>query len=91
MKFMITWRIAPDSYKATVETFLNTGAPAPSGLTTVGRWHTPGSNLGWHLVEGDPEAVAHHVAEWASLVELDVSPVIEDAEAAASLSKVYGS
>lgn len=91
MKFMIVWRIAPGAYQTSVENFLSTGAPAPSGLRSVGRWHVPGSARGWHLVEGDPQAVAHHVAEWANLVELEVSPVIEDAEAAAGLSKVYGS
>ena len=91
MKYMITWKIHPNSYKATAEAFLEGGAPAPSGLTTVGRWHSPGSVSGWHLVEGDDvEALAHHVAEWAGLVELEVSPVIEDEAAASSLSKVFG-
>jgi len=91
MKFMVTWKISPGSYKPAIENFLSSGAPAPPGMKTVGRWHTPGSSCGWHLVEGDAGALAQHVAEWANLVELQVSPVIEDAEAAASLSKVYGS
>jgi hypothetical protein len=90
MKFMITWKGLPGNYKPAVESFLRGGAPAPSGLKTVGRWHSPGSTLGWHLVEGDIVALAQHVAEWANLLELEVSPVIEDAEAATAASKVFG-
>lgn len=88
---MIAWKIPPSSYKATIEGFLGGGAPVPSGMKTVGRWHTPGSVSGWHLVEGDDlEALAQHVAEWGALIDLEVSPVIEDEAAASSLSKVYG-
>jgi len=87
----LVWRIAPGSYKAAVESFLNSGAPVPSGIKTLGRWHAPGSSHGWHLVEGEAASVAEHVAVWANLLEIEVSPVIEDTEAAASLSKVYGS
>lgn len=39
----------------------------------------------------DGVALAHHAAERADLIELDISPVIEDEEAAAGLSKAYGS
>jgi hypothetical protein len=48
MKFMITWKISPENYKTAVERFLKTGAPAPEGLKTVGRWHTAGSSRGFH-------------------------------------------
>ena len=91
LKHMISWRIPPNSYKATIEAFLDGGAPVPSGLKTVGRWHALGSASGWHLVEGDDvEALAQHVAEWAGKIELDVTTVIEDEAAASSLSKIYG-
>jgi hypothetical protein len=43
------------------------------------------------LVEAnDGAALAQHLGEWANLLEAQISPVIEDAEAASSLSKVYG-
>jgi hypothetical protein len=90
MKFMITWKIRPGSYKPAVEEFLRAGAPAPRGLESIGRWHAPGSTLGWHLVQGnDATALAQHVAEWANLVDLEVTPVLEDADASAGLSRVY--
>lgn len=91
MKYMIAWKIPPSSYKSAVEKFLNGGAGVPPGLETVGRWHAPGSASGWHLVEGDSsEALAQQVAEWAGLIDLEVTPVIEDEEASSSLSKLFG-
>jgi hypothetical protein len=92
MKFMVTWKIPPDSYKDAVEAFLRSGAPMPEGLTSLGRWHAPGSSYGWLLVETDDAvALAEHMAEWARLLELNISPVIEDEEAAKAASRVYKS
>ena len=90
MKFTVAWKIPPGCYKAAVERFLSTGAPAPKGLKTIGRWHAPGSACGWHVVEGDVTAVAELEAVWADLLETQIIPVIEDDEAATSLAKVYG-
>jgi len=90
MKIMIVWRTVQGKYKTAVETFLRTGGPVPPGAKSIARYHTPGSTLGWHLVEGDLTAVAQHVAEWADVLECEVYPVIEDAEAAAAAKKVFG-
>ena len=90
MKFMITWKIPPASYKEAIERFLKTAAKPPAGLTTVGRWHTAGSSSGFHLVEGTEAAIMEHSAEWADLCELQVVPVVEDAEAGAIASKLFG-
>ena len=57
---------------------------SPAGAKTLGRWHTPGSILGWHLIEtSDLTLIAQHVAEWADVLECEVHPVIDDTEAAA--------
>ncbi|MDH3584251.1 MAG: DUF3303 domain-containing protein [Phycisphaerae bacterium] len=91
MKFMITWKIPPGCHKQAAEDFLSEGAPVPEALATLGRWHVPGSAMGWLLVEGtDGVALAQHAAEWANLLELEISPVIEDEEAATGLARAYG-
>ncbi|MGP8243392.1 MAG: DUF3303 domain-containing protein [Bryobacteraceae bacterium] len=90
MKFMVAWKIPPGCYKAAVERFLSTGAPNPEGVKTIGRWHAPGSACGWHVVEGEAAAVAQLEAAWGDLLETQITPVIEDGEAAASLAKAHG-
>jgi hypothetical protein len=91
MKYMVTWRTRPGSYKAALAQFLATGGAPPRGFKTAGRWHVPGSVLGWHLLEGDdPAALAEHVAEWAELLDLEVNPVIEDAQAAQAAKNMLG-
>jgi hypothetical protein len=45
---------------------------------------------GWHLVEGTEAALAENSAKWADLLELEITPVIEDDVAAAVAKKVYG-
>ena len=90
MKFMIAWKIPPSSYKPAVDALLSSGGPVPDGMTTLGRWHAPGSAYGWHLAEGDPVAVAEHVSEWAPFLEVQITPVIEDEDAARGLSAAHG-
>ena len=91
VKFMISWKITPGHHKLAGESFLKSGAPMPDGLTMIGRWHAPGSAHGWVLVEGnDPKPLYEHITQWANLLELQVTPVVEDSEAAQGMSKVYG-
>jgi len=90
MKYMVTWKISPANYKAAVKRFLKTGAPAPKGMKTIGRWHTAGSTRGFHLVEGSDAALAEINAEWADLLDLQVVPVVEDDVAGAAAAKVLG-
>jgi len=90
VKIMIVWRTVPGKYKTALEEFLRGGGTVPPGAKSLGRWHIPGSMLGWHLVEGDLTAVAQHMAEWADLLECEVYPVIEDAEAATAAKKALG-
>ena len=90
MKYMMSWTINPGFYKAAVARFLATGAPLPEGMKLIGRWHAPGSTCGWLLVEGTIEDAYEHASEWADLLEMQVTPVVEDAEAGAIAAKVHG-
>ena len=90
MKTMVVWRTVPGKYKVAVQQFLKTGGPVPEGVKRIGRWHVPGSVLGWHLMEGDPALIAEHVAEWAELLEFEIYPVIDDDAAGAAAKKMHG-
>jgi hypothetical protein len=91
MKVMVVWKTLPGKYKPAIDQFLSGAGPVPPGAKTLGRWHTPGSTRGWHLIEvSDLTLVAVLVAEWSDVLVLDVYPVIEDAEAIAAASAVFG-
>ena len=59
-------------------------------MKSLGRWHAPGSTTGWHVVEGTDAALAENAARWADLLEIEITPVMDDAAAAAVAKKVYG-
>lgn len=88
MKFMATWVIPTEHHRAAAAAFLETGAPMPEGLVALGRWHAPGSRRGWVLCETDDAGLMYeHIAEWSSMLEIEVTPVVDDAEAAAALGR----
>lgn len=88
MKYMVCWTIPPENYTEAVDAFLEGGAPMPEGLNALGRWHAPGSNKGWLLCETDnPVSLAEHMAEWAHLLNTDVTPVIGDEDAAEAATR----
>jgi uncharacterized protein DUF3303 len=91
MKYMIAWKIQPGCYKEAAEAFASAGAPAPEGVTTISRCHAPGTGYGWHVIESDDgAAISHHIAEWAQVIDYQITPAIEDSVAASGISKVYG-
>jgi Domain of unknown function (DUF3303) len=87
MKFMVNWSIYQESWlpvldkwtSLTPEERADTGA----GVTLVGRWHDLGSRTGVAIVEtSDAAALARYLGEWNPHMDLDVSPVLDDEEAA---------
>ena len=90
MKHMIEWSFSSNTYEKGMKQFLETGGPAPEGVTTLGRWHAPGSKTGFHLVEGNPADVTKLTSQWASLVDLNITPVVDDDEASEGLRSTFG-
>jgi hypothetical protein len=83
MKFMVAWKTRPGLYKTAVERVLKMGAIPPKGIKFLGRWHVPGSIMGWYLMEGDDATLlAQRIGDWADVMELEVNLVIEDVAAA---------
>jgi hypothetical protein len=90
MKFMSTWTVRPGKMSEVIAKFLATGAPGPAGIKVTGRWHKADMSGGWTLSEGtDPSALYESSAEWADLIEIHGSVVIEDADAGAVLGKLF--
>lgn len=80
MKFIVSWRISPDRFKAAAQQFLNEPPPAPAGLKILGRYHALGSARGWIIAEGDQSAMAKLLTQVSSRLEYEVTPVMTDLE-----------
>jgi hypothetical protein len=81
MKFMVSWTIRPQHRKETTSRFLQTGGSPPAGVKMLGRWHGP--HGGFALAEtNDGKALYDWAAHWCDLLEIDISPVVEDGDAA---------
>lgn len=86
MKYILIWTLSPGSYDATVARFLETGAPPPTGVRLLGRWHGM-SGQGVAILESDdPKALYELRAQWSDLLELSITPCLEDADAGAVLA-----
>ena len=90
MKIMIQWRFANETYEQASRQFLETGAPDPAGVKTIGRWHAASTKYGFQVVEGDPADVAVLTAQWCGVADVKVTPVIDDSELKAALTKASG-
>jgi hypothetical protein len=90
MKFLSSWTIRPDSRQQAVQQFLSSGGLPPAGVTLLARWHKVDGSGGCSVFEtGDPAALYTHAAEWSRFLDIQLSLVIEDGEAAPILAKVY--
>ncbi len=79
MLFHITYTFAPAQRHDVQARFLETGAPPPSGVTMLGRWHSVGSHRGFVVAESsDTEAIATWLQDWTDLLMFEVTPVLTD-------------
>ena len=86
MKYILIWNLPHTSYKATVARFLETGGAPPKGVTLLGRWHGM-SGRGFAILESDDaKALFEMVAQWSNLLDLNLTPCLEDADAGAVLA-----
>jgi hypothetical protein len=91
MKFLSSWILRPDTVPEAARRFLAGGGAPPAGVTLLGRWHRADASGGFSLFEtNDPAALYAHAAEWAQFLDIQTVPVIEDADAAPVLAKLYG-
>jgi hypothetical protein len=90
MKFMSIWTLSPGTIRETVDRFLaGEGAPA-EGVTLLGRWHNVDCSGGFALFETNNAVALHQgAAKWSDVLEISITPVIEDAEAGPSLAAVF--
>ena len=88
MKYILIWNLPTGTFKAAVARFLETGGAPPKGVTMLGRWHGM-SGQGVAIMESDdPKAVFEWRAQWSDMLEMTVTPCLEDADAGAVLASL---
>jgi hypothetical protein len=95
MKFMVTWKIHSEKKHETIKLWSSLTpqqrADAGSGVKILGRWHNVGESTGVAILETDSTAaMALYLLQWNSMMDLDISPVVDDEEAAAVGKKFLG-
>ena len=87
MLFAITVRTPSSTYKATMERFKAGGGPPPAGVKMIGRWHRADGSGALVVCETDDAvALAKWSKEWADVISIEVTPVLDDAGMGAVLS-----
>ena len=88
MKFMMTFSWTPDasSRAAGIERFSNNGGLPPQGVKLLGRWTRADLSGGFDLLEtDDPKKLTEFSYMWSDLMDLRITPVLEDEETRSAL------
>jgi hypothetical protein len=91
MKFMMTFHWAPDTQQRAeaIARFQRTGGLPPDGVRLVGRWTRADLGAGFDLLETDDMTKLTEFAyQWSDVMELDIVPVLDDAELGEVLTRV---
>jgi hypothetical protein len=86
---LLSFKITPDKAKRDEATqcFLKTGGQPPKGANLLGRWTAADFSHGFDLLESDDAKPPDQFAlAWSDLMELTITPVIEDIELAKVLA-----
>ena len=86
---MVHWSIDQDKWIPMLEAWSSMTpeerADAGEGVTIIGRWHDLGARTGVLIVEtNDAAALSVYLGQWNPHMDIDVSPVQDDEESAAT-------
>jgi len=92
MKFLSTYAARPGCLPEVMRRFLAGQAQPLPGVTLLGRWHKTDMSGGFSLSEtDDPTALYEFALQWADVLEIHSSLVIEDKDAAPVIAKLFKS
>ena len=94
MKFMMTYEMHPDQRHDAYKTFAQMTAADDeadrTGVQQIGRWHDLAAGRGVVICESnDLAAVQAWGLNWNNVLDVEVTPVLDDDEARATLKKKF--
>jgi hypothetical protein len=82
MIFITHWTAQPNTLRDTIARFKETGAPPPSGIKMLARWHDVAGGRGVVVLETDSaEAMLRWTNARSDLLRFETYPVVDDATA----------
>jgi hypothetical protein len=91
MKFMLTFGWAPDAQirAQAIARFQKSGGLPPPGVNLIGRWTNADLSGGFDVLEtDDPQKLAEFAYMWSDLMNLKITPVLDDTQFNAALSSL---
>jgi hypothetical protein len=91
MKFMLTFAFTPEGRgrDEAIARFKKTGGQPPAGARLLGRWTAADFSGGFNLLESDDaKALTEFALMWSDVMELNIVPVLEDAELSETLRRL---
>ena len=88
MKFLCNWSIPHDNWLPVLKKFASMSPQeqtnAGDGVKIIGRWHDVAARTRVVIFESDdPAAVQRYLGLWNPYMEIDLRPVLDDAESTA--------
>lgn len=81
MKFISTWTISPGNVNPAIERFLKTAGKPPEGIKLLGRWFGLDGRAFAVSEATDATEMYKWYSECADLLDLTITPCVDDAEA----------
>jgi hypothetical protein len=93
MLFMATWKGEHNQWLGVLRYWSSLTpdqrADVGKGVTLIGRWHDPAARSGAAIFETDAVmALQGYAAQWSTYLDIKVSPVVDDEQAAVIASEV---
>ena len=79
MFFKMAWRHSPEARDNTIKQFLETGGLPPENVELISRYHNLDGSGGFAILEStDAAALADYALDWNGLIEIVITPIIDD-------------
>ena len=91
MLFKMAWTHSPEARDKTIEQFMTTGGMHPDNIELLSRYHNLDGTGGFAILESTvPAALADYALDWNGLIEIVITPIMDDETIGAVLGKKFG-
>ena len=91
MLFKLAWTHSPEARDRTIKQFMETGGMPPENVELISRYHNLDGTGGFAILESaDAAALADYALDWNGLIEIVITPIMNDETIGGVLGKKFG-